>query len=105
MLNLRIFRSMYRRLICALTYWHAFTPQNARNVQVVWYDFYIPPFSVLIDGAGNIIDHQFVQKFDQAMPHKLYIASNRIFDNFYLLKFITLEACVNASFSNIDCVF
>jgi hypothetical protein len=34
-----------------------YTPENYGNLQVVWYDFYIPLFSVLVDGEGNIVDH------------------------------------------------
>jgi len=53
-----------------------FTAKNTRNMQVVWYDFYIPLYSVLIDSKGKILDHQFMHKYDEALPHKLYIKSN-----------------------------
>jgi len=81
-----------------------FTPNNTHSLQVVWYDFYIPLFSVLVDGKGRIVDHQFIQKYDVKLAHKLYIKSNRIYDTVYLLKFITLEDCVKAGFTEKDCV-
>ncbi len=81
-----------------------FTPQNTENLQVLWYDFYIPLFSVLVDGKGNKVEHQFVPKFDEMLPHKLYIKSNRIFDTVYLLKFITLHDCSAAGFEEKDCI-
>ncbi len=73
-------------------------------MQVVWYDFYIPLFSVIVDGQGNVVDHQFVHKFVEKLPHKLYIQSSRIYDTVYLLKFITLNDCVEAGFAEKECI-
>ena len=81
-----------------------YTPKNTGNLQVVWYDFYIPLFSVLVDGQRSIVDHQFVHKFDENLPHKLYIQSSRIYDTVYLLKFITLQDCVAAGFAENECI-
>ena len=67
------------------------TPKNTRNLQVVWYDFYIPLFSVLVNGKGKILEHQFVHKYDESLPQKLYTV--------YLLKFITLSDCTSAGFA------
>lgn len=80
------------------------TPKNTRNLQVVWYDFYIPLFSVLVNGKGKILEHQFVHKYDESLPQKLYIKSSGIFDTVYLLKFITLSDCTSAGFAERDCV-
>lgn len=80
------------------------TPKNTRNLQVVWYDFYIPLFSVLLNGKGKILEHQFVHKYDESLLQKLYIKSSGIFDTVYLLKFITLSDCTSAGFAERDCV-
>jgi hypothetical protein len=68
------------------------------------YDSYVPRFSVLIDGYGNVIDHQIINNAALGRYNaRIYIKSHKKLDTVYLLKFSSISECEEQNFTRDQC--